>query len=122
MGWERKVPNETKLAALMKAGKSISDIAKAYHVRPQAVRLHAIRYGLVECRTNAVRLAELQSRPAPSDAPKRGIAVHDDRITFTRDAHVAGRGWELRALSLPCPLIYQNAVQERLSTRGGSHA
>lgn len=118
MGWERKVPNEAKLVALMKAGKSINDIAKIYRVKPQAVRLHAIRYGLIECRTNAVRLAELQNRPAPSSA-KRGFAVHDDRITFTRDAHVAGRGWELRGLSLPAPKIYVAAVAAK---QGGAHA
>lgn len=119
MGWERKVPNEAKLAALMKAGKSINDIAKTYRVRPQAVRLHAIRYGLVECRSNAVRLAELQSRPAPPAAPKRGVEVHDGRITFIRDAHVAGRGWELRGLSLPAPKIYVAAVAAK---QGGAHA
>lgn len=117
MGWERKVPNEAKLVALMKAGKQHQryreDLSQAY----AGSAVYVIRYGLIECRTNAVRLAEPQNRPAPSSA-KRGFAVHDDRITFTRDAHVAGRGWNCANYSAGA----EDYVAAVAAKQGGAHA
>jgi hypothetical protein len=112
---KRKVPEEAKLSAMLKKGKSLSDIAKACGVRPAAVRLHAARYGLIECRTGAARRAEALARIAPDVRRKGDITHREDRITFTRETHVPGhRGQELRDLSLPCPHIYRAAVTEKL--------
>jgi hypothetical protein len=117
----RKVPNKETLAAHLVAGMTPDHIAETYEVGIRAVRLHLARYGLIEVRTGAVRLAEALNRAPPPRAARNGdIRLRDDRVTFMRDFYMGG-AFQLRQLSLPRVSIHVAAIASKQSI-GGARA
>lgn len=110
----RKVPDRDRLAHLLDAGMTVAQIATKVGVKTAAVRLHVVRYGLVECRTRSVRLAEALQRATPQPRPRKDdVRLSNGVITFTREFNVGGNGFQLRPLSLPAPEMYVAQVATR---------
>ncbi|KWV42103.1 hypothetical protein AS026_21065 [Rhizobium altiplani] len=117
----RKVPDRETLAAHLAAGMTIEHIAETYEVGIRALRMHLARYGLIEVRTSAARLAEALNRAPPPRTPRNGdIRFRDDRTTFIRDFYMGGNSFQLRQLSLPRVSMHVAAIAAK-PTIGGAH-
>ncbi|EPE99506.1 hypothetical protein [Rhizobium grahamii] len=117
----RKVPDRETLAAHLASGMSIEHIAETYEVGVRALRIHLDRYGLIEVRSSAVRLAEeaLNRAPPPRAARNGDVRFREDRVTFMRDFYMGG-AFQLRQLSLPRVSMHVAEIASK-PTIGGSH-
>jgi hypothetical protein len=124
MPWQRKLPNDETLAKLVADGMTAGHIAATYSCNMPGVRRKLQRLGLMECRTEAARIAEARNRePSPRLPRKNEVTLGGDRITFTRDFYVQGSGFQPRPLSLPRPSMYLKAIAAKYpQISGGQHA
>jgi hypothetical protein len=124
MPWQRKLPNDETLAKLVADGMTAGHIAATYSCNMPGVRRKLQRLGLMECRTEAARIAEARNRePSPPRVTSFLRGRRGDRITFTRDFYVQGSGFQPRPLSLPRPSMYLKAIAAKYpQISGGQHA
>jgi hypothetical protein len=114
MAWKRKIPDDVAtLERHLNAGLDVDAIASIYGVQRASIRKELVRHGLAEARTRAVMLSEAKNRYIAVEPRKNDVLVNSDRITFTRDFYVQGKGFELRPLSLPRPSMYLAAIAKR---------
>lgn len=124
MPWKRKIPNDREeLAAHIKAGVSIEGIAEIYGVGVPAIRRELIRHGLIEARTRATIMAEAFEREITPEPTRKDVVLKSDRITFTREFFMMGKGFELRPLSLSRNSMHLATIASRYpQISGGQHA
>lgn len=124
MPFKRKLPRDREtLTAHLKAGLTIDGIAEVYGCGKEATRRELVRHGLIEARTRAVLLAEAFEREIAPEATKRDVLLKSDRTTFMREFFMAGKGFELRPLSLPRNSMHIAAIATKYpQIRGGQHA
>jgi len=124
MAWKRKIPDDgAALERHLNAGLDVDSIAAIYGVQRASIRKELVRHGLAEARTRAVLLTEARERVIAAEPRKNDVRVNRDRITFTRDFYVHGKGFELRPLSLPRPSMYLAAIATRYpQIAGGRNA
>ncbi|NLS02293.1 hypothetical protein HGP14_02775 [Rhizobium sp. P32RR-XVIII] len=122
MPWKRKIPNDREeLAAHINAGVAIEGIAETYGVGVPAIRRELIRHGLIEARTRTVIRTEAFEREIAPEPTKQDVVLKADRVTFTREFFMMGKGFELRPLSLPRNSMHLATIASRYPNISGGH-